>query len=334
MIETKLHGVNLGGWLLLEKWMTPSLFADTSAQDERGLMLELGGKEKIARHRSSFITEEDFKWLKENGLNAIRIPVGYWVLEDASPFINAHKELDWAMGMAQKYHLHVIIDLHGLEGSQNGYDHSGKSGKAGWQKNARYRQNTLVVLEKIARRYRDHDTFWGLQVINEPRVGIFQRPLRRFYRDAYKLLDPILRPHTRIIFSDGFTPRLLSGAMGYRRNRIVMDVHLYHMTTLFSQFLSLEWFMRKTIRRKHLLRRLAKTQPIIIGEWSGVMRHETMHSISEHEQMEMTKKYMQLQMDIFNEAVGWFYWSYKTESSGIWHFRSLVESGAIKIKSK
>ena len=27
-------GVNLGNWLVLEKWMNPAMFADTTAEDE------------------------------------------------------------------------------------------------------------------------------------------------------------------------------------------------------------------------------------------------------------------------------------------------------------
>ena len=38
----KLHGVNLGGWLILEKWMTPELFNNLSAEDEFSLINELG----------------------------------------------------------------------------------------------------------------------------------------------------------------------------------------------------------------------------------------------------------------------------------------------------
>ncbi|MCY0903238.1 MAG: glucan 1,3-beta-glucosidase, partial [Firmicutes bacterium] len=30
----KIRGVNLGGWLVLERWMTPSLFAGLDAKDE------------------------------------------------------------------------------------------------------------------------------------------------------------------------------------------------------------------------------------------------------------------------------------------------------------
>ena len=71
-----LRGVNLGGWLVLEKWMTPSLFAGTEAIDEYTFMQTPGAVEKIDQHRRSFITEADFKWLRKHGVNAIRIPVG------------------------------------------------------------------------------------------------------------------------------------------------------------------------------------------------------------------------------------------------------------------
>lgn len=30
----KVKGVNLGNWLVLEKWMNPALFAGTTAEDE------------------------------------------------------------------------------------------------------------------------------------------------------------------------------------------------------------------------------------------------------------------------------------------------------------
>ena len=33
----KIKGVNLGNWLVLEKWMLPEMFAGTGAEDEVGL---------------------------------------------------------------------------------------------------------------------------------------------------------------------------------------------------------------------------------------------------------------------------------------------------------
>ena len=57
-----LRGVNLGNWLLLEKWMRPSLFEGTSAKDEYTLCEVLGpaAGARMLRHRDTFIQEEDF----------------------------------------------------------------------------------------------------------------------------------------------------------------------------------------------------------------------------------------------------------------------------------
>ena len=64
-MNTPLRGVNLGGWLVLERWMTPRLFAGTDAKDEYSFMQTPDAKEKINKHRDTFITEDDFRWLAE-----------------------------------------------------------------------------------------------------------------------------------------------------------------------------------------------------------------------------------------------------------------------------
>ena len=38
----KLHGVNLSGWLVLEEWMTPSVFEGLKAVDETSFCVEMG----------------------------------------------------------------------------------------------------------------------------------------------------------------------------------------------------------------------------------------------------------------------------------------------------
>ena len=44
MAEGTLHGVNLTGWLSLEPWVTPELFAEAGALDEDALLKELGAR--------------------------------------------------------------------------------------------------------------------------------------------------------------------------------------------------------------------------------------------------------------------------------------------------
>ena len=61
----KLRGANLGNWLVLEKWMQPSMFAGTDAEDEtwyhRRMQKDPELRERLRRHRETYVTEEDFR---------------------------------------------------------------------------------------------------------------------------------------------------------------------------------------------------------------------------------------------------------------------------------
>src|ERR1035438_6826351 len=131
-VPGKIRGVNLGGWLVLEKWMVPDIYYETDAPDEYSLCLALGGraKNRLDRHRETFLTAEDFRWIKICGLNAVRLPVGYWALEAPKPFVASGQFIDFALEQAQCNGLKLLLDLHGAPGSQNGWDHSGRSGPA------------------------------------------------------------------------------------------------------------------------------------------------------------------------------------------------------------
>ena len=40
---------------------------------------------KIKEHWNSFIVEGDFEFIVKNKLNAVRIPVGWWIASDPTP---------------------------------------------------------------------------------------------------------------------------------------------------------------------------------------------------------------------------------------------------------
>ena len=110
-----IKGVNLGNWLVLEKWMSPALFEDTTAGDEYYLPTQLPPEVYEARikvHRSEYISERDFACIKRMGMNAVRIPVPYFIFGDRPPFIGCVRELDKAFGWAEKYGIKILIDLH------------------------------------------------------------------------------------------------------------------------------------------------------------------------------------------------------------------------------
>lgn len=312
--------------------MTPSLFEGTTAVDEYTFMLSRESREKLAEHRRTFIVEDDFRWLASHDVRLVRLPIGYWALADDEPYRNCQKELDWAMAMAEKYGIDMLLDVHGHPGSQNGYDHSGQVGHASWFDDHRLREKSVEAVLEVARRYRDHPRLWGVQVINEPRIGVFHFKLRAYYRQVGTALAGVLRPHTRIIFSDAFTPRLMSGAMKRVKHSVMMDVHLYHMTTLFTRWRSVKWFFEKTRIRRGMLARLANDQPILVGEWSGVLRGEKMKHVPAEQRDQLFCDYTRLQQAAFRGvSEAWTYWNYKTEEPGWWSFRAMVERGDIRL---
>lgn len=312
--------------------MTPSVFKGTEATDEYSLSKTTKGKKALEQHRRTFIQESDFAWLQTHGISLVRIPVGYWLFDGDDPYIPCVKYLDWAMEMSKKYGLSVVIDLHAHKGSQNGNDHSGRTGAIEWFDSKDYQTDSLEQLERIARRYKEHPSFWGLQLINEPQVRLFHRTLRRFYKDAEKVLSGVLLPRTRIIFSDGFTPRLMSGALRHSKHPIVMDVHLYHSAKFWTPFVPLSWYYLYFGWQKRLLKRLSKKQAILIGEWSGVFRQKIFNQYPTAQHGELIKEHVRKQRASFEPIVGWCYWNYKTEKPGVWDFRSQVGAGIIDLR--
>lgn len=328
MKQAGIEGVNLGGWLLLERWMTPSVFKGSEAEDEYTLSGESGMKERIDQHRKSFITEEDWQWLSLNSVTHVRLPVGYWVLKDDGPFYNAKKYLDWAFSMAEKYKISILLDLHGLKGSQNGEMHSGRKGKVEWK---RYRQHHMNVVESLALRYKDSPSFWGLEIINEPRVWGNYFALIGYYRKAYRMLRKIVQPGTYIIFQDGFLPPLFSGAIWKRKKYpVAMDTHFY---LIFPKLLQRISVVKYDLLRRILYASLVWTtriqQPITIGEWSSVLPQSFFDRVPEGDHLKLLGGTIIRQRTMYAGAIATFYWSYKTEGRGMYHYRSLVDDGVI-----
>ncbi|KAF8625182.1 hypothetical protein AX15_005491, partial [Amanita polypyramis BW_CC] len=121
----KVRGVNLGGWLVLEPWITPSIFdntGDTRIVDEWTFGLyqdSTTALNTLKNHWNTWITESDFAAIAAAGsyrsLNHVRLPIGYWAFEVGSgePYIQGQLPyLQKAVTWAQNHGLKLIVDLH------------------------------------------------------------------------------------------------------------------------------------------------------------------------------------------------------------------------------
>src|SRR5690606_5416853 len=124
-LTEKIRGLNLGGWLVLEPWMTPYLFPSVADYDETRLAKETPPavfSEVLENHFKSWITRDDFRWIRDSGANLVRIPYPWWVFGDIEPYRGSVEYLDRAMDWAEACGLGVMLDLHTAPGCQNGFD--------------------------------------------------------------------------------------------------------------------------------------------------------------------------------------------------------------------
>ncbi len=315
-----IFGVNFGGWLIAEPWITPELFADTSCRDEFCLSQTEVGRQRIASHHRQFIAEEDFKWLKDHRVEAVRIPFGWWLFGDFAPWVGHVERLDLALMMAEKYDLKVLLDLHGLPGSQNGKDHSGLTDQASWLNSASLNLAENILI-KVARRYQSSPAFWGLEIANEPKITFFNRHwILKFYHRIYSQLQPILTQQ-KIVFSDGYETQFFDGRLP---NGAVLDKHHYQCFARRDRQLSFEQQVERAQSHQLEFQQLAKNQPIVIGEWSLGLDQRP-------EVDDWRQKYFTAQKEAMASAEAIFFWNYKIDNVDYrdWDFRWLVEQKMI-----
>jgi glucan 1,3-beta-glucosidase len=331
MQSEQLRGVNLGGWLVLERWMTPSLFNGLNAKDEYGFCVELGDAkyERLQRHHDSFIKKSDIKWLTNKGINALRIPVGHWIFDGQEPYVPAIKYLDTVIQWAAEYNMRVLIDFHAAPGSQNGQDHSGKVGPIEWHQHPENMSRSLDVIEQLAKRYGSQKSLYGIELLNEPHRKIPFPVLVAFYKAAYERVRKHCDHTVAVVISDAFRPlRKWHEVMADPEyHNVVLDTHLYQAFGRWQRWYRLRCHLKQSNRWRRRLARFSNPQSIIVGEWSLGVASRAYNSLSDAKSLAAHQAYARSQLEAFKPATGQFFWNYKTETPDEWNFRSCYEKG-------
>jgi hypothetical protein len=185
----QLRGTNLGNWLEPEGYMFGLEGGPQSTREIEGLVNELIGPQEAEKfwqaYRDVYVTEDDIRFLRETGLNSIRIPLHYKF------FIPGNEEgfqrLDRVVGWAKKYGLYVILDMHCAPGGQTGSNIDDSWGYPWLFESAEDQELTIRIWKQIAGHYRDNPTVLGYDLLNEP---IPHFPQLRKYNPA---LEPLYK---------------------------------------------------------------------------------------------------------------------------------------------
>ncbi|ORY26176.1 glycoside hydrolase superfamily [Naematelia encephala] len=246
----KIHGVNLGGWLVTEPFICSSLYETYSngtagtTVDEYTLSINLGDNltAVMTEHYDTFITERDFAEIASAGLNWVRIPVPFWAIEtwDGEPYLEgvAWQYILKAIQWARKYGIRINLDFHALPGSQNGWNHSGHVGSINWLNgvmglaNAQRGLDYIRTLAQFISQPEYSPIIQNFGFINEPNAGqVSQHIVGTFYNEAYT----IIRDITGIGEGNGPYLSVHDGFLGIQKwygfltgaDRLALDQHPY-----------------------------------------------------------------------------------------------------------
>ncbi|PKU69999.1 hypothetical protein MA16_Dca022130 [Dendrobium catenatum] len=316
----------------------PSVFVMTNVLQLKGEFQVTNGygpdnsTSVMKKHWNSFIGEDDFKFVSENGLNAVRIPVGWWIRFDQNPprpFVGGSLQvLDNAFSWAEKYNIKVIIDIHAMESSQNGWEHSGtRDGLQSWGQTDDSIDQSILVVDFLTSRYANRPCLYAIELINEPLApGVTLDNLKKYYKSGYDTVRKYANVH--VIMSNrlsiGDPTELIQFASGFSGS--VVDVHYYNYASIFegmSVQQNIDYVYQN--RSAALNSLMVSNGPLIfVGEWGDGME---VKNASKNDY----QRFGSAQIDVFGRATfGWSYWTLKGYEN-LWSLEWLIKNGYINV---
>lgn len=162
------RGINLGGWLSQCK---PSL-----------------------KHYETFIKEEDIKQIAAWGLDHVRVPVDYILVEDEAGASRpaGFGYIDRCINWCQKYGLHMILDLH----KTAGYSFDEQDTAHTFFEDEALQQRFINLWRTFAERYGKYSEFMCFELLNEivdPEVAKKWNEIARRTIEAIRLIAPQIK---------------------------------------------------------------------------------------------------------------------------------------------
>jgi glucan 1,3-beta-glucosidase len=319
--------------------MTPELFAGTTAKDEYHLLLERGPDTSwLTHHRDTFVTKDDFVWIRDHGIDTVRLPVGHWTYNAPHPYVPCDTYVDQAFEWAQEVGLKVLIDVHAAPGCQNGFDNGGLAGVCQWHIDPHNIDKTLRFIEQLCLHVKHQPALAGIQVLNEPRWDIPLDIIRSFYDRGYRLIRSHLDASYYIVFHDSFR---LDVWDDYFRSRsfenVILDTHMYQVFAPEDQRGTLsDLFQKIGVRRAQELSAASQVVDIVVGEWSGAIHPHALAQVDTGSHDALYRAVINTLWVTFEAARGWFFWNYKlslesTRTHRGWSFKDSITRGDLPL---
>ena len=235
-----LQGVNLGGYLLMEGWMTP--MDNSGLPDDYSVLQTLDNRFGVAEEQSlittyqqHWITTTDLDNIKAMGINVIRLPFWWGDLETLSGVwrSDAFAQMDWLINQAWQRGIYTILDFHGVVGGQSTDQDTAESGLNQYWTSSADQTATASIWEKIAAHYKGNPAVAGYDLINEPTGAPSTTAVWNAYNTLYHEIRSI-DPNHMIIMEGTFGNwdwNQLPDPTAYGWTNVVYEMHEYQFNS-------------------------------------------------------------------------------------------------------
>lgn len=221
-----IQGINLGNWLNPEGYMF--LFKDVSSYR----LIDQAFREMVGpdftdqfwkTFKDNYITREDIAYIKQTGMNSIRLPFHYKLFTDEDymglksnqdGFARVDSVIKWCKAEG----LYVILDMHDAPGGQTGDNIDDSYGYPWLFESETSKQLFSEIWKKIADRYKNEPTVLGYDLLNEPIATYFTNK-----EEINKLLVPVYKRGVEAIRSVDPNHIILLGGAQWNSNFSMFD---------------------------------------------------------------------------------------------------------------
>ncbi|MEZ7913837.1 glycoside hydrolase family 5 protein [Macellibacteroides fermentans] len=221
-----IQGINLGNWLNPEGYMF--LFKDVSSYR----LIDQAFREMVGpdftdqfwkTFKDNYITREDIAYIKQTGMNSIRLPFHYKLFTDEDymglksnqdGFARVDSIIKWCKAEG----LYVILDMHDAPGGQTGDNIDDSYGYPWLFESETSKQLFSEIWKKIADRYKNEPTVLGYDLLNEPIATYFTNK-----EEINKLLVPVYKRGVEAIRSVDPNHIILLGGAQWNSNFSMFD---------------------------------------------------------------------------------------------------------------
>lgn len=203
-----IQGTNLGNWLNPEGYMFH--FQDVSSYRLiNEAFCELVGPDFTAwfwqEFKKNYITQADIKYIKQTGMNSLRIPFHYKMFTDEDYMgltanQNGFEMIDQVVEWCRQENLYVILDMHDAPGGQTGDNIDDSYGYPWLMDSEASKVQFCGIWKKVAQHYANDTLILGYDLLNEPIAHYFLEqhahlndslePLYKRCVDSIRTVDP------------------------------------------------------------------------------------------------------------------------------------------------